>query len=500
MASSLGNGARRVLGETMNSVGNTVPLSPLGAMRAPTKMLRIGEKRTLHESQSGEQDDSVERQLFHEQEGSFSSSASQEEEEEEEGVVGRRDSHRPVPSRSGAIHGKGDYVFHEYPEDYEVEDSGGIGPEPKIVTYGPAQVESYTFVGADVEEEGDETLSVLVSTGNPGFVRAYYRFGAGLSQLMPEAHIEMIGMPGHSFRDENNGKIYGLADAVATREAQLEATIFRHRKEGSNKPVVLIGHSIGAWIWKRVMLERPDLARHVVRFIALFPSLDHLGDRVSPVLKFVALPPVMSLIGATVSALPGPVTALLKRIVKPDEVEYIDQVEIRGSLLTNIGQLLRDELDMLNAMDIEGVQAVLPKTSWLFTPSDKYNPEYPELMRARWPHADIHVLPPHVTHAFVNTNSQVVARVVARVLHPHLDSDDSEAGDDEDGEDGEALSSGSDGESGSEGESHDENENGSGSEEQEERREMESSSESSDDGGDGDNDEGASRAKRQRTL
>ncbi|BGP54881.1 hypothetical protein JCM8202v2_002468 [Rhodotorula sphaerocarpa] len=130
-------------------------------------------------------------------------------------------------------------------------------------------------------------LVLLFVTGNPGLVAYYRHFLASLRDALPadlkaQTVVHAIGHLGHTpdmsaseRRGFNPAAQATLEDQVADKVAYVEelAETYRFGQDDAPK-LVLLGHSIGAWISMQVMKERPSLVSSVH---ALFPTISHMA-------------------------------------------------------------------------------------------------------------------------------------------------------------------------------------------------------------------------------
>ncbi|POY73738.1 hypothetical protein BMF94_3276 [Rhodotorula taiwanensis] len=150
-------------------------------------------------------------------------------------------------------------------------------------------------------------LVLLFVTGNPGLVSYYRHCLSTLRDTLPadlknQTVVHAIGHLGHTpgmtsaerrgFRP--NGQAT-LEDQVADKVAYVDELNETYRFGEPDAPkLVLLGHSIGAWICLQVLKERPTLVSSVH---ALFPTISHMaetpnGRSLSPLFSSWSLRPV----------------------------------------------------------------------------------------------------------------------------------------------------------------------------------------------------------------
>ncbi|WCJ34219.1 Lipid droplet-associated hydrolase [Euphorbia peplus] len=107
---------------------------------------------------------------------------------------------------------------------------------------------------------------VLFIPGNPGFISFYtefleslYEFLGGVVSITAIAHIS------HSRKDWENGRLFSLQEQIDHK-----VDFINHELQNIEVPVVLVGHSIGAYIAIEVLKRFRD---KVIYCVALYPFL-----------------------------------------------------------------------------------------------------------------------------------------------------------------------------------------------------------------------------------
>ncbi|MES1920492.1 hypothetical protein MHBO_002156 [Bonamia ostreae] len=102
----------------------------------------------------------------------------------------------------------------------------------------------------------NEEYIIIMSPGNPGIIQIYQKFLESIYNLFNQKYkIFGLGYLGHSKIDLNRQKIYTVEDQIKNLELFIEKLI---RKYTRKVKIVLIGHSMGAYINLKVIGNRPD--------------------------------------------------------------------------------------------------------------------------------------------------------------------------------------------------------------------------------------------------
>ncbi|GAA5909021.1 hypothetical protein JCM6882_004970 [Rhodosporidiobolus microsporus] len=232
------------------------------------------------------------------------------------------------------------------------------------------------------EDKQRATKLILVFIpGNPGLV-SYYRFfltslrAALPSPLRESTEMYALGHLGHSTSPGAGGKGFKPQEQ-ASLEEQVEDKIrfvdelkkqHAFGEEGGAK-VVLLGHSIGAWVGLQILKTRPTLI-HALHM--LFPTISHMaqtpnGRTLSPLFSSWTLRPVFY----STSALSYLPTALTSRLVSlltghsGSGAEVTTQLVSSPSTVVAALTMAREELASVTALDAHLVSDVAEKL-WVY--------------------------------------------------------------------------------------------------------------------------------------
>ncbi|OEL35467.1 hypothetical protein BAE44_0003517 [Dichanthelium oligosanthes] len=112
----------------------------------------------------------------------------------------------------------------------------------------------------------DPSFHVLVIPGNPGIVAFYKDFIEALyDNLGEQASITAIGHISHSQKDSEHGRLFSLYEQIDHKVDFIEQEL-----QHPEQPIVLVGHSIGAYIGLEVFKR---LKNKVKMFVGLYPFL-----------------------------------------------------------------------------------------------------------------------------------------------------------------------------------------------------------------------------------
>ncbi|TKA57669.1 hypothetical protein B0A53_00818 [Rhodotorula sp. CCFEE 5036] len=213
-------------------------------------------------------------------------------------------------------------------------------------------------------------LVILMAPGNPGLVSYYRDFLPSIRDALPadlkgQTVIHAIGHLGHT-PNATSAERRGfkpnaqptLEDQVADKVAYLDelAETYRFGEEGAPK-LILLGHSIGAWIGLQMLKERPALVSAVH---ALFPTISHMaqtpnGRSLSPLFSSWSLRPVFYST-SFLSYLPTGLTSRLVSLLTGQSGSGAKiTTELVSSPETVIAALVmaRQELAKVTALDVD---------------------------------------------------------------------------------------------------------------------------------------------------
>uniref|UniRef100_A0A7N0V3G2 Lipid droplet-associated hydrolase n=2 Tax=Kalanchoe fedtschenkoi TaxID=63787 RepID=A0A7N0V3G2_KALFE len=110
------------------------------------------------------------------------------------------------------------------------------------------------------------TLQLIVIPGNPGVVTFYKEFVESLYHLFEgRASVTAVGHISHTKKDWENGKLFSLEEQI-----EHKVDFLKHELVNTEATVVLVGHSIGAYISLEVFRRVSELVAYC---IGLYPFL-----------------------------------------------------------------------------------------------------------------------------------------------------------------------------------------------------------------------------------
>ncbi|TVU36954.1 hypothetical protein EJB05_18911 [Eragrostis curvula] len=112
----------------------------------------------------------------------------------------------------------------------------------------------------------EPSLHVLLIPGNPGIAAFYKDFVEALYEnLGGQASVTAIGHISHSQKDAEHGRLFSLHEQIDHKVDFIEQEL-----EHSEQPIVLVGHSIGAYIGLEIFKR---LQTKIKIFVGLYPFL-----------------------------------------------------------------------------------------------------------------------------------------------------------------------------------------------------------------------------------
>jgi len=127
------------------------------------------------------------------------------------------------------------------------------------------QIVQTKFQGWDINfaEIGSDTLPMVIFVhGAPGSWSAFRQFLKN-KDLYSRAHLISVDRPGYGYSD------FGRPQTSLQKQAELLSVLFKYDK--SNKPAILLGHSLGGPVAARMAMDFPD---KVGGLILIAPSID----------------------------------------------------------------------------------------------------------------------------------------------------------------------------------------------------------------------------------
>ncbi|XP_014663826.1 PREDICTED: lipid droplet-associated hydrolase-like [Priapulus caudatus] len=283
----------------------------------------------------------------------------------------------------------------------------------------------------------DDDVLVLVIPGNPGIIGYYEPFMDTLFKSLKEK-VSVVGIShaGHVTPPKgcvnnasNNFKSGGTTiNDVYSLEGQIKhKVLYIRRYVPQHVKLILVGHSIGAYILLKLLEQLSDL--NVVKGVSLFPTIERMalspqGSIVTPILRYLrwlAVPPLFAL-----SYVPQNIREQAIRWYFRGRNVHISAVRATEQLLDksaaqNSLYMANDEMQQVAAADIETIQRHLPSLIFYYGIDDHWCPvSYYQDMRELFPHGDIILCEDGIAHAFVLENGPQMALKLAQWLEPHV--------------------------------------------------------------------------------
>lgn len=290
-------------------------------------------------------------------------------------------------------------------------------PAPSIASSLSLPIHS-SFAGAQTlwwpsSRTGPPRVVLLFIPGNPGLSSYYIDFLHSIhtSPLLKSSGIEILAVShrGHAplpkigtnaVWGENQAnasqaaKGYGctLRDQVRHKIAVVDAINRAYNSEQRQTKVVLVGHSIGAWITSEVLKARPDAGVDGLQL--LFPTLEWIGRTpnarrinalvLNPVARRVVLPPVLLVL----ALLPVWLVVWIVRLVTGQRtaaaLATAELLTTRGAV-PNALNMAQEEFSTVQKLEPSTVDAIAKFTSeaggtvrtyWASEDSDAWTPSW----------------------------------------------------------------------------------------------------------------------------
>eukprot|EP00474_Spongospora_subterranea_P000661 CRZ01119.1 hypothetical protein [Spongospora subterranea] len=235
------------------------------------------------------------------------------------------------------------------------------------------------------------------------------------NRLQDTISVHAVGHAGFSFKDHNNGRLFSLDEQISLKISYMESIL---AKDPETK-LVLLGHSVGAYMVMEILNQRPDLP--IVSNVFLFPALCNL--EVSWPVKVLRTPILYESLGFCISLIPSPIKLLLSKLLPSiqDEATMIGD-HFNSHSVRNGFSLVNHELRQIREFNQSQVKALTKHSDsslFLFTRSDPYvGVTLMEHLRSSIPGAT-HIVYDDlldVKHAFVMKDSDLVADTVLTYL------------------------------------------------------------------------------------
>ncbi|XP_056670965.1 lipid droplet-associated hydrolase [Monodelphis domestica] len=288
--------------------------------------------------------------------------------------------------------------------------------------------------------QGSPKLLVLVVAGNPGIPAFYLSFAKALYLTLDKHHpVWVVSHAGHVMAPrgvevteespEDPGP--GTTDDVFGLEGQVEHKLaFLRRYVPGSLKLVLIGHSIGAYILLEMMKRAPQLP--VLRAFLLFPTIERMakspnGRVVTPLLcwlRYALYVPLfigLSLVPVRFKAMLA--SMFLQNVDMENSVLARLMNSLNMSCVANAMYLGSQEMRTVLERDNPTIQKHLKKLTFYYGASDLWCPvQYYEDIKKDFPSGDIRLCQKGIHHAFVTSlsSSQEMAAMIRDWLQGEL--------------------------------------------------------------------------------
>uniref|UniRef100_A0A914XWS0 Lipid droplet-associated hydrolase n=1 Tax=Panagrolaimus superbus TaxID=310955 RepID=A0A914XWS0_9BILA len=144
------------------------------------------------------------------------------------------------------------------------------------------------FIPKQNEEEEKAKLIFVMIPGNPGNDKSYDRFGEQIFEEMSQkefhiptefysiAYLNHVELPNHLKNEESD--ITTHDDIYLLNDQTDHKFNFFMEYMPKNIPIILIGHSIGAYIVLKILPKLVENGFNIVKVIGLFPAVEELAS------------------------------------------------------------------------------------------------------------------------------------------------------------------------------------------------------------------------------
>ncbi|XP_068663601.1 uncharacterized protein [Aristolochia californica] len=169
-------------------------------------------------------------------------------------------------------------------------------------------VSSFTTELLEISSE-DTSVHVLVIPGNPGVVSFYKDFVEAVYRLFDgNASVTAIGHISHTKKNWEGGRLFSLQDQIDHK-----VNFIKQELQNKEVPILLVGHSIGAYIALEVFRRLPE---KVIYTIGLYPFLAlNRKSMVQSILVRITASKILSAAFCSILAFLGLFPNWLKRIL-----------------------------------------------------------------------------------------------------------------------------------------------------------------------------------------
>jgi hypothetical protein len=213
-------------------------------------------------------------------------------------------------------------------------------------------------------------------------------------------------------------QFYGLDDQIKHKIQVVEKII----DENPDARLIFAGHSIGAYMIMRMLIERPDFKSKAI--FHLFPTLHSL--KVAPFVQILSVPLIRDIICPVLAYVPDFMKQYILNLsgTSRDEALLANAPSyFHSSTLRNIFYLVRDEVNTLQSIrpeEIKFLSEYSKQSKFFFTRYDPYVPlEMVQDYRTMFPDSEIYKFEDKdkVKHAFVLSGVENVIEKMAFFLN-----------------------------------------------------------------------------------
>ncbi|XP_064480277.1 lipid droplet-associated hydrolase-like isoform X2 [Ornithodoros turicata] len=267
-------------------------------------------------------------------------------------------------------------------------------------------------------------LLVLIP-GNLGIIDYYEEFLKEIYQACGGAvHVCGISHAGHdqvprplSSPDFSaNPELYGLDGQIQHKLSFLDENI------PVNRPILLVGHSVGAYVILQIMEKRPQM--HIVHSFLLFPVFELFSKtpNAQALLGHLTLLKIgIWIVVHLLMVIPVLLKALFIKYYFCDLpskrrtcAERATLVFLAPAVFSLVVFMAFQEVDQVQERNNEVILTFLPRLTFYYGSSDMWCPKQFYMdMKEAFPSADLHMCAHNLSHAFVLGDTSVVSTFVA---------------------------------------------------------------------------------------
>lgn len=260
--------------------------------------------------------------------------------------------------------------------------------------------------------------SFIIIPGNPGLGGFYIPFADELYRLFNEKiFVLVISQAGHSPAMKH---CFTLNEQIEHKLSIIEQILPRRK----NQRLILIGHSIGAYMLLKIFDRLSD---RIDRAFLLFPTIERMREseagkrflRFYPLLIYL-LPFLCFLINILLPFKRRIISMYFVHSPEQDRKALIDTVQydlLNSSTMTNVLQMANEEMSVVQKRPDELIERYLDRLTFYYGENDHWVPnDVIEQMKTLYPQGDIHCCTNRYLHAFVLRHSKELANFVFSIM------------------------------------------------------------------------------------